>query len=356
MFFLLFAENRPILDVMALIPPENVIAINARNVTTAVFSALRALYRLRRANIDAAIDLEFFARSSAALAYLSGARWRAGYHRLAGGGQYRGDLMTHRVAFSPYLHASQTFEILVHALDQPAARFPSFDMQPPPLEPCSEFFEPDRRDMEYSRRLLKSLLGDRRSNGLFLLNANASDLVPLRRWSRERYVELARRLLSAYPEASVVFTGAPNEADVVEELVRQVDREHSVSAAGKTTLRQLLALYSIADVLVTNDSGPAHFATLTPIDVVVLFGPETPRLFAAVSPRTHPVWAGITCSPCVNAFNDRNSSCTDNVCMQRISVVEVFEQVCQAFESRRRLEAPASPIRRQERKTLRRAR
>ncbi len=47
-FFLLFAENRPILDVMALIPPENVIAINARNVTTAVFSALRALYRLRR--------------------------------------------------------------------------------------------------------------------------------------------------------------------------------------------------------------------------------------------------------------------------------------------------------------------
>ncbi len=210
--------------------------------------------------------------------------------------------------------------------------------------------------MEYSRRLLKSLLGDRRSNGLFLLNANASDLVPLRRWSRERYVELARRLLSAYPEASVVFTGAPNEADVVEELVRQVDREHSVSAAGKTTLRQLLALYSIADVLVTNDSGPAHFATLTPIDVVVLFGPETPRLFAAVSPRTHPVWAGITCSPCVNAFNDRNSSCTDNVCMQRISVVEVFEQVCQAFESRRRLEVPASPIRRQERKTLRRAR
>ncbi len=47
--------------------------------------------------------------------------------------------MTHRVAFSPYLHASQTFEILVHVLDQPAARFPSFDMQPPPLEPCSEF-------------------------------------------------------------------------------------------------------------------------------------------------------------------------------------------------------------------------
>ena len=172
----------------------------------------------------------------------------------------------------------------------------------------------------------------------------------------ERYVELARRLLSTYPEASIVFTGAPDEAEVVDDLVRQVDREDCVSAAGKTTLRQLLALYSIADVLVTNDSGPAHFATLTPIDVVVLFGPETPRLFAAVSPRTHAVWAGTICSPCVNAFNDRNSSCTDNICMQRISVAEVFEHVCRAFESRRRPEATASPIGRRERKTLRQAR
>jgi ADP-heptose:LPS heptosyltransferase len=31
------------------------------------------------------------------------------------------------------------------------------------------------------------------------------------------------------------------------------------------TLRDLLVLYTLADVLVTNDSGPGHFSSLTPI-------------------------------------------------------------------------------------------
>jgi ADP-heptose:LPS heptosyltransferase len=343
-FFLLFAENRPILDLMGVIPADNVIAINARSLRTAIFSAAAALYRLRRAKIDAAIDLEFFARSTAALCYLSGATWRAGYHRFLGGGAYRGDLMTHRVSFSPYLHASQAFEVLVQALETPGSKFPSFDSPPPPLRTCSAAFQPDGRDLEYSHKLLENLLRDWNGSGLFLLNANASDLVPLRRWPADRYVALARRLLNVYPRAGVVFTGAPNEAEAVEELVRQVDRERCVSAAGKTTLRQLLALYCLADVLVTNDSGPAHFATLTSIDVVVLFGPETPRLFASVSPRTHPVWAQTACSPCVSAFNDRNSACTDNVCMQRITVKQVFDQVCGVFDSRRSAKKLPSPV------------
>ena len=53
------------------------------------------------------------------------------------------------------------------------------------------------------------------------------------------------------------------------------------------------------------------------------------------SPRTHPVWAGLACSPCINAFNDRNSPCRDNVCMQAIGVAQVFDQVCRLCEGRR---------------------
>jgi ADP-heptose:LPS heptosyltransferase len=343
-FFLLFAENRPILDLMELIPAENVIAINAGNLRSAVFGALAAIYRMRRAKIDAAIDLEFFARSSAALCYLSGARGRAGYHSYNGEAAYRGDLMTHRLSFNPYLHTSQTFQILVEALDQPASAFPRFDTEPPPIEPLSCNFRPRDEEVEAVERLLESLLGSNAKSGLLLLNANASDLVPLRRWPSERYVELARRLLGAYQDMRVIFTGAPGEASVVDELVKQVGSSRCVSVAGKTSLRQLLVLYSLAEVLVTNDSGPAHFATLTPVDVVVLFGPETPRLFAAVSPRTHPLWAGTVCSPCINAFNDRNSACTDNVCMQRIGVNQVFEEVCRLYDARRLRQPRTLPL------------
>src|SRR5262249_6069255 len=103
---------------------------------------------------------------------------------------------------------------------------------------------------------------------------------------------------------------------------------------GKTTLRQLLVLYMRSEILVTNDSGPAHFASLTPIHVVTLFGPETPALFAARSPNTTTLWAGITCSPCVNAYNNRQSVCRNNLCMQAITVDNVFEKVTRIYDSR----------------------
>src|SRR5438552_10621333 len=129
-YFLLFAENRAILDLLELIPRDNVFAINARGLFRAMFGAVTVLWRMRRVHIDCAIDLEFFARSSAALCYLSGARWRVGYHAFSGEASYRGDLMTHRLSFNPYLHTSQTFQIMVEALDYPPQAFPGFEYQP----------------------------------------------------------------------------------------------------------------------------------------------------------------------------------------------------------------------------------
>jgi len=67
-YFLAFAENRHILDAMALIPESNVITIKASSLGGTLFGAVRAIRQIRKAGIDAAIDLEFFARSSAALA------------------------------------------------------------------------------------------------------------------------------------------------------------------------------------------------------------------------------------------------------------------------------------------------
>jgi ADP-heptose:LPS heptosyltransferase len=169
---------------------------------------------------------------------------------------------------------------------------------------------------------------------IILLNANCSDLLPLRRWDEDNYVALARRLLERYPDLTVAFTGAPAERGPVERLVQRLGSGRCVSFAGRTTLRQLLTLYSVSQVLVTNDSGPAHFAVLTPVDVITLFGPETPKLFGAPSERSHVIWAGTVCSPCVNAYNNRLLTCKNNLCMQLISVDEVFEKTCEVFEKR----------------------
>jgi ADP-heptose:LPS heptosyltransferase len=333
-FFVAFEDNRFILDALEVIPKENVVTVSVKSLPAFLRSMLAAIRRLRRLKLAAAVDLEFFSRGSAALTFLSGAKQRAGFHAFFGAGPYRGDLMTHRLLYNPHLHTSQTFLTLVEALLRDPAGLPTFDVAPPASLAEPPPFSPAAGELAEVSEMIHRETGG--GAPLILLNPNASDLLPLRRWPGGRYVELARRLLEQYPEIFVGFTGAPNEAGATAELVRQIGAHRCVSLAGKTTLRQLLVLYTLADVLVTNDSGPAHFATLTPIRVVTLFGPETPELFAARTPRNQTLWAGIACSPCVNAYNNRLSPCRDNRCMQAITVDQVFAEACRAYENRRR--------------------
>jgi ADP-heptose:LPS heptosyltransferase len=227
------------------------------------------------------------------------------------------------------------FEAMVEALTRDPAVLPTFDFTPPANQPFPRFQSSFSESAEINALLQREnpRIG---SAPLILLNPNASDLLPLRRWPPQRYVELARRLLERYPDLFIAFTGAPSEAAVNKRLAEEVGSSRVIPLAGKTTLRQVLVLYTRSEILVTNDSGPAHFASMTPIRVVTLFGPETPALFSARSPNAIPLWAGIACSPCVNAYNNRQSVCGDNLCMQAITVDVVFEKVTRIYDSLRK--------------------
>jgi len=333
-YFVVFEENRVVLDLLELVPSRNVITICPRGFLRMGFSALKAMGRLRKLKLDAVVDMEFFSRGSAAIAFLSGAKTRVGFHAFFGGGPYRGDLMTHKLCYNPRLHTTTTFRILTEALTQDPAKLPVLDFAPPDAAFDVPVFAPKTGEIE-SVEMMLPRHKDRRMP-IILLNPNASDLLPLRQWPRERYVQLANRLLAEFPEIQIVFTGAPDEAREIESLALQVNSVRCACLAGKTTLRQLLVLYTLSEILVSNDSGPAHFATLTPIHVVTLFGPETPALFAAPSPRNLSLWAGISCSPCVNAYNNRQSTCRDNRCMKQITVEQVFDEVCRIYRQRTR--------------------
>jgi len=99
-------------------------------------------------------------------------------------------------------------------------------------------------------------------------------------------------------------------------------------------LKELLTLYTMADVLVTNDSGPGHFASMTDIHSIVLFGPETPLLFGAIGGKPHCLSANLSCSPCVNVSNHRFSPCKKNRCMDAITVDNVLSVVKACIEGK----------------------
>jgi ADP-heptose:LPS heptosyltransferase len=334
-YFVVFEDNRFILDAMDVIPEENVITIATHSPFGLALSALRAVHRVRKIRIDAVVDMEFLTRFSAMLTFTTGAKTRVGFHTFFGDGPYRGDLMTHRLLYNPHLHTSEMFEAMVEALTRDPAVLPTFDFTPSANQPLARF-RPSPSEVAEVDALLQRENPHIGSAPLILLNPNASDLLPLRRWPTLRYVELARRLLERYPDLFIGFTGSPAEAAPNNRLAVEVGSNHVIPLAGKTTLRQVLVLYARSEILVTNDSGPAHFASMTPIRVVTLFGPETPSLFAARSPNVTALWTGIACSPCVNAYNNRQSVCSNNLCMQAITVDDVFKEVTRIYDSLKR--------------------
>ena len=96
-----------------------------------------------------------------------------------------------------------------------------------------------------------------------------------------------------------------------------------VDLTGQTTMMELLHLFNLSQVLITNDSGPAHFACLTGIHVVVFFGPELPDRYRPLARSYDVVYTGFTCSPCVSPYNQRLTPCNDNLCLKTIDVREV---------------------------------
>jgi ADP-heptose:LPS heptosyltransferase len=327
-FFLVFEENSAILEIMDMVPRENILIIRNKGFITFFGNLVRELGTIRRREIDAVVDMEFFARASAVIAFLTGAKRRVGLHRFTSELPYRGDLMTHRIQHNPYLHTAIAYSLMVEALDMPPGEIPlpkKAVLAPPEKPPA---FLPHSEEVKiFNDVLLREGLDVKKGGPVIILNPNASDMLPLRKWPLENFFLLGTEILREYPAARLVITGAAAEKEAAANLSLRWASPRVINLAGKTTLRELLILYTLADILVTNDSGPGHFASLTDIRSIVLYGPETPKLFGALGNNSHAIYAKLACSPCVNAFNHRFSPCTNNLCLQSISPEAVFEKI-----------------------------
>jgi ADP-heptose:LPS heptosyltransferase len=115
--------------------------------------------------------------------------------------------------------------------------------------------------------------------------------------------------------------GLANDKAIGQELVAHCRSPHCVDLTGYTkTVRHLLALFHRASLLVTNDGGPGHFAAVTPVPTIILFGPETPVLYGTLSTNAYCFHLGLPCSPCLTAYNHRASPCDgDNQCLKLIT-------------------------------------
>lgn len=333
-FFLVFEKNRSILDLLDVPPRENVLLIRDERLSAFVFDVLKTLWRTRRLGIDTTIDMELLARVTAVLAFLTGAHRRVGLHKFANEGLYRGDLLTHRVIYNPHHHIATHYDVLLAAAQRDPDEIPLAKYVPNP----EQHLLPRYRISDEERGRLSGLLAesgvDMERMRLVIFNAKFDDIMPIRRWPPECFADLGRRLLKRFPDAAVVISGMADEREDAEKLRRAIGEQRVANIAGKISLLDLIALLSVSDVLVTSDSGPAHFAALTDVDIVVMFGCETPDLYGPLGEHAYPVYKKLACSPCLSAANHRLSFCRDNQCMKLITVDDIFDLTAKILESR----------------------
>ena len=326
-FFLLFKHIDESVKVLGQIPDDHVMTIDARSAYTLVRDTLRFMRSARKRGIDTTINLETFARYSTILAYLSGARRRVGFHRFSQEGLYTGDLLTHRVAYSSHQHTWRSFVALAMALDEPDGTAPLGKVCVEDGDCVVPEFRSDAASQARVRRLLAAEVSRFDPlKRLVLVNPNASKLVSIRKWPIENYAGLVRELV-ADPGLYVAITGVASEKEDARRIIDEVRNDRVIDLTGKTTLADLIHLFHAAHLLITNDSGPAHFASLTDIPIVVFFGPETPALYKPLSANCTVMYSRLSCSPCVSAFNQKLSPCTDNQCLKSIGVGEVYARV-----------------------------
>ena len=323
--FVSFVRNAECLAMIGLDDREQVFLW--RTESARVFGAdfLRFLSWSWRLRFDAAIDFEPCSRFSALLGLLSGARLRSGF---AHDGAYRGRLHNLPVRYREDRHMSENFLALVAAL------LPGELPRPWPVLEADwrERIDVIPRTTVPAQLLAGVFPAAVAHSRLILFNPNAGDLLPQRRWPAERYVRLAQGLLHRYPDACIAFIGAPADAIVVGTMVDAVASPRCASLAGAVAVGDLPALFARSCLLVSNDSGPAHIASLTQTPTLVLFGPETPRLYLPLG-RARALYAALPCSPCIRPANQRRSSCRDNQCMQAIQVVAVLDEIAMMLEA-----------------------
>lgn len=344
LYFLIFAANAKSLELLGTVPPERVLTIRADSLANLAIDTLRALWRSRRLGIDTVVDLELFSRFSALLTGLCGASRRVGFHAFHGEGLWRGWMLDRRVAYNPHQHIAKNFIALVRAAFADAPQLPYWKgpIADAEVTLARATVDPEVRAAVAARIAAAAPGWAPGAAPLILINSNASDLLPQRRWPPERFAELARELHRRRPDALLLLTGSPDERAYVAAIHASAGVPRLIDFAGRTGFGELTALYSLAGVMVTNDSGPGHFAAVTDMPTVVLFGPETPALYGSLG-RGVAISAQLACSPCVSAANHRKTPCTDPVCMRAIGVDTVVDAVLAQLDAPRAGAATTRP-------------
>lgn len=151
-----------------------------------------------------------------------------------------------------------------------------------------------------------------------------------RRWESSKFAQLIKKLKEELG-ADIVLVGGKEGGSSEKGLNEKIIKESNVNVAdmtGKFTLKELCAFFKICKVFVGNEAGPMHIATALNTPAVAILGPTNAKRTGPYNKsQTTIIQHKVDCQPC------RNRNCKNIICMQNVSVDEVFNAVKNKYEN-----------------------
>src|SRR5881396_1570942 len=141
-----------------------------------------------------------------------------------------------------------------------------------------------------------------------------------KRWLPQRFAEVAAAV-AAKLSVQWILLGTPKDVAVGEMIARTLG-DSCVNRVGETTLEQLIGELRECRLLLSNDTGTMHLASLLGVPTVAIFGSTEPRLTGPLGDRHIIVRHQVECSPCF-----LRECPIDFRCMKAVSVDEAINGV-----------------------------
>ncbi|MHC5076370.1 MAG: lipopolysaccharide heptosyltransferase II [Planctomycetota bacterium] len=161
------------------------------------------------------------------------------------------------------------------------------------------------------------------TNGPIVIMVPGGAFGPSKCWPNDRFSKTADWLVSNY-NAKIIISVAPMQAEIkiAEEISKQSSSTLINTAERSLTIGQLKALYSMADLVICNDTGPRHIAIAFGRKVITMFGPNDPAWTETGYKNEIKIIGSAYCAPCAKPVCTQ----TEHVCMESITT----DQICQA--------------------------
>lgn len=278
---------------------------------------LETMQRLRGERFDLAILFQN-AFEAALLTFLGRAKLRIGFDT-----QGRGFLLTHKLRTPPHnRHQTNDYldlifeaeRILLNSSPQNIHRFPVMAAQASQVSSASD---------------LLTQYGVKNGNHkLIVLNAGATNS-RAKCWPENYFAELADRMVDEL-NAKIILIGAGSERENAERVIAQMKRPgNALNLAGKSTIPELIGILAKANLVITNDTGPAHVAAALSVPTLTIFGPTNEFETAPLGKKSELIRAaGIECERCMH-----RECPIDHRCMTRIKSEDVFARAMHLIQA-----------------------